>query len=226
MRSLFIFILYLLSGNHCATLCDDAQSSCGANPRSLIFIKCTHKLVLVGNMILWDHNFKYGPYSAMKIFFELLSLPEPNTRAIFEIMTSPDNLSCYIPQILEIRKMYLVFPKYIGGNICSCEGYILWYLLRAVRHGIEYIWKLMFLLFFMLRLAKYFFDFDNITSLQTDIWSFGILLWEVMSLGYMPYPGRANQEVIIFIIIILITIIFITIILITIIFTSSSLSSL
>ena len=52
MRSLFIFILYLLSGNHCATLCDDAQSSCGANPRSLIFIKCTHKLVLVGNMIL------------------------------------------------------------------------------------------------------------------------------------------------------------------------------
>ena len=25
--------------------------------------------------------------------------------------------------------------------------------------------------------------------------SFGILLWEVMSLGYMPYPGRANQDV-------------------------------
>ena len=70
----------------------------------------------------------------------------------------------------------------------------------------------MLVLFFMLRLAKHFSDFDNITSLQTDIWSFGILLWEVMSLGYMPYPGRANQEVIIFIVIILITIIFIIII--------------
>ena len=59
----------------------------------------------------------------------------------------------------------------------------------------------MLVLFFMLRLAKHFSDFANIISLQTDIWSFGILLWEVMSLGYMPYPGRANQEVIIVIII-------------------------
>ena len=48
-------------------------------------------------------------------------------------------------------------------------------------------------------------------SLQTDIWSFGILLWEVMSLGYMPYPGRANQEVLYAIIIInIITTIIIT----------------
>ena len=88
MRSLFIFILYLFSGNHCVTLCADAQSSCCANTRSLIFFKCTHKLVLAGNMILRDHSFKYGPYSAMevKIFFEMLSPPESKMRAIFDLV--------------------------------------------------------------------------------------------------------------------------------------------
>ena len=25
--------------------------------------------------------------------------------------------------------------------------------------------------------------------------SFGVLLWEVFSMGYMPYPGRGNQDV-------------------------------
>lgn len=29
--------------------------------------------------------------------------------------------------------------------------------------------------------------------------SFGVLLWEIFSLGYMPYPGQTNQEVLDFI---------------------------
>ncbi|CAB3247223.1 unnamed protein product [Arctia plantaginis] len=36
---------------------------------------------------------------------------------------------------------------------------------------------------------------DGVFTIKTDVWSFGVLLWEVFSLGVMPYTGCANREV-------------------------------
>ncbi|XP_049990043.1 leukocyte tyrosine kinase receptor isoform X3 [Alexandromys fortis] len=41
---------------------------------------------------------------------------------------------------------------------------------------------------------------EGIFTSKTDSWSFGVLLWEIFSLGYMPYPGHTNQEVLDFIV--------------------------
>ncbi|XP_031358672.1 ALK tyrosine kinase receptor [Photinus pyralis] len=36
---------------------------------------------------------------------------------------------------------------------------------------------------------------DGIFTAKTDVWSFGVLLWEILSMGYMPYTGCANRQV-------------------------------
>ncbi|XP_032516846.2 proto-oncogene tyrosine-protein kinase ROS isoform X1 [Danaus plexippus] len=40
---------------------------------------------------------------------------------------------------------------------------------------------------------------DGVFSCQSDVWAWGVLCWEVLSLGRQPYPARTNRQVLSFV---------------------------
>ena len=36
---------------------------------------------------------------------------------------------------------------------------------------------------------------DHLYTSKSDVWSFGVVLWEILTMGAKPYPAMSNVEV-------------------------------
>jgi len=148
-----------------------------------------------------------SPYDAYRLNRLAIDYEEPNSRRSTEMTDSPERIICTEIQLVQLAHQigrgmeYLSSKKCVhrdlaARNVLVADGLIMkiadFGLARNISET-EYYRKLSdgrLPLKWMAPEAL----FDRTYTVKSDVWSFGILVWEIMTLGGTPYPSVPHQE--------------------------------